>query len=131
MGGVWVSSDLSIECPFWFEHTDSKHLGEMITNRIANEILGPDILGPLGERFGVSLDPILRDNNLAPHLVPAEEFVTCVRDFCRAVEESPDLFSGNESFYLEEGIFLLDLKDLLAIARWHLEHGARWIRSLG
>ena len=155
-----LETDTGQPCPYWFTKTDSKifctyvffeHLWE-----VGND---PDVVGMLKEHFDLDIEPLLKvaseDMSLEDWLAEGygdeaewrkqmemnraawqspQELIQCLEAFIQALDNSPDVFSrlGVSEPYFVKGYFKQDLIDLLRMAEWARDSGARYVRlSMG
>jgi len=151
-----METDLDQQCPFWFTKTDSKQFcNYAYFEHLWQTGNDPDVIGMLKEHFGLDLDPILKvsseDMSLEDWLMegfgdeaewrrqmeinqaawqPPQTLITSLRAFLNALDSEPDVFDklNISEPYFVKGAFKQDLRDLLRMAEWAQEAGARRVR---
>jgi hypothetical protein len=103
----------------------------------------PDVIGFIGDHFGLDLSPLERV--FAPNnggtmedwestAQPPAELAGCLRNLVQALESNPSVFDEvmfspeHPSDYFMTGHFVDDLRGILQIAEWAEENGEKWVR---
>ncbi|NPA06834.1 MAG: hypothetical protein GXO54_05450 [Chloroflexi bacterium] len=151
-----LETDIHQQCPFWFTKTDSKLLcNYLFFEHLWQTGNDPDVIGMLKEHFGLDISPLLKvaseDLSLEDWLAegygdeaewrkqmeinqaawqPPQALIQSLRAFLQALDSEPDVFEklGISDAYFVEGYFKQDLIDLLRMAEWAQNAGARRVR---
>ena len=151
-----LETDKNQHCPFWFTKTDSKFFCNYVFfEHLWQAGNDPDVIGMLREYFDLDVEPILKvaseDLSLDDWLAegygdevewrkqmetnqaawqPPQELLRCVQAFLQALDSDPDVFSklGISEPYFVKGYFRQDLVDLLRMAEWAQNTGAKRVR---